>query len=46
MVNGNPAIDNKQYLREQASVRRLPQLTEQLKDLIKRVEQLESANDH
>lgn len=45
-VNGNPAIDNKQYLRERASVRRLPQLAEQFKDLIKRVEQLESANDH
>jgi UDP-3-O-[3-hydroxymyristoyl] glucosamine N-acyltransferase len=45
MVNGIPAIDNKQYLREQAKVRRLPQLAEQVKDLIKRVDRLESTTD-
>ncbi len=45
MVNGIPAIDNKQYLREQAKVRRLPQLAEQIKDLIKRVDRLESTTD-
>jgi len=45
-INGNPAVDNQQYLREQAMVRQLPRLAEQLKALIKRVEQLEStAND-
>jgi len=45
-VNGIPAIDNQQYLREQAKVRQLPRLAEQIKALIKRVEQLEAtAND-
>jgi UDP-3-O-[3-hydroxymyristoyl] glucosamine N-acyltransferase len=44
-VNGIPAVENQQYLREQAKVRRLPQLAEQVKALLKRVEQLETAAD-
>ncbi|NLX12559.1 MAG: UDP-3-O-(3-hydroxymyristoyl)glucosamine N-acyltransferase [Phycisphaerales bacterium] len=46
VVNGIPAIDNRQYLREQATVRKLPQMADQIKDLIKRIEQLESTTDH
>lgn len=43
VVNGIPAIDNRQYLREQAQVRRLPESMSLLKDLVRRVEQLEAA---
>ncbi len=42
-VNGIPAVDNRQYLREQAQVRRLPEWVRLLKDLAKRVESLETA---
>lgn len=43
---GSPAVDAKEFVRERASIHRVPRLTEQVKSLIKRVEQLESAADH
>lgn len=42
---GTPAIDANQFKREQARLRRLPDMAEQLKELIKRVERLEAATD-
>jgi len=45
VVNGNPAVDNRQYLREQALVRRLPNMAEQLRQLSARVAKLEQAAD-
>jgi len=45
VVNGIPAVDNRQYLREQAQVRRLPEWAALLKDLARRVERLEAATD-
>ena len=44
-VIGMPAIDGKQFAREQARLRRLPEMAEQLRDLIKRVQRLETAAD-
>ncbi|MHC4798583.1 MAG: UDP-3-O-(3-hydroxymyristoyl)glucosamine N-acyltransferase, partial [Planctomycetota bacterium] len=44
-INGIPAIDNQRYLREQAQVRQLPRLADQVKALMKRVEQLEATAD-
>lgn len=46
VVSGIPAIDHRHFLREQATARKLPQMADQIKDLIKRIEQLESATDH
>lgn len=46
VVNGIPAVENQQYLREQAMVRRLPDLAAALRELTRRVEQLESAENH
>lgn len=46
VVNGIPAVDNQQYLREQVQVRRLPEDMALLKELVKRVERLESTADH
>jgi UDP-3-O-[3-hydroxymyristoyl] glucosamine N-acyltransferase len=46
MVSGFPARDHREELREHALVRRLPKLVEQLKDLIHRVEQLETSTNH
>jgi UDP-3-O-[3-hydroxymyristoyl] glucosamine N-acyltransferase len=43
MVSGFPARDHREELRERALVRRLPKLAEQLKELIHRVEQLETS---
>lgn len=43
VVNGIPAVPNAQYLREQAQVRRLPEWSRVLKDLLKRVERLEAS---
>jgi len=43
VVSGLPARHNMQYLRELSHVRQLPKLLPQLKELIKRVERLESA---
>ena len=44
-VFGIPAMDHEQWVRERAKVRRLPQLADQLKALIKRVDRLESSAD-
>lgn len=41
-VSGYPAQDHRKELRERAMVRRLPRVVEQLRDLIERVERLES----
>ena len=46
VVNGIPAVDNSQYLREQAAARKLPALLRQMRELTRRMENLESANDH
>ncbi len=46
IINGVPAIDHRQYLREQAHVRRLAEYVSQIKELTRRVEQLEAAADH
>jgi UDP-3-O-[3-hydroxymyristoyl] glucosamine N-acyltransferase len=43
VVRGNPATDKNLFSRQQAAVRRLPKMIEQLRELRKRVEQLESA---
>ncbi len=43
VCRGNPAIDKSLFGRQQAAVRRLPKMIEQLRALAKRVEQLESA---
>jgi UDP-3-O-[3-hydroxymyristoyl] glucosamine N-acyltransferase len=43
VVNGIPAVPNAQYLREQAQVRRLPEWSQVMKDLLKRVERLEAS---
>lgn len=45
-LRGVPAIDNRKYSRQQAAVRRLPKMIEQMRALSKRIEQLESAADH
>jgi UDP-3-O-[3-hydroxymyristoyl] glucosamine N-acyltransferase len=45
-VSGNPARDHRRMLREQAAARRLPEVVEQVKELVARVERLEAAADH
>jgi UDP-3-O-[3-hydroxymyristoyl] glucosamine N-acyltransferase len=45
-VIGSPAVEHEQFIRERAKVRRLPEMAEQLRALIKRVEQLEASTDH
>lgn len=45
-VIGIPAIEQDEWIRERAKVRRLPRMAEQLADLIKRVERLEASADH
>ncbi len=45
VVGGFPAIDHREHLREQAYLRRVPDLEAKLKDLARRVGQLESATD-
>ena len=45
-VSGFPAQEHRKELREQASLRRLPALARQLKDLLARVERLESTANH
>lgn len=45
-VAGLPASEFRQYLREHASLRKLPELVSQLRELTRRVEELESAADH
>ena len=46
VVNGITAMDNQQYLRAQALVRRLPEMASLLKELVRRVVHLESAADN
>jgi UDP-3-O-[3-hydroxymyristoyl] glucosamine N-acyltransferase len=46
VVSGNPAQDHREELRERAMVRRLPKLVEQLKELERRVESLETSAHH
>jgi len=43
---GSPAIEGKESLRIFGSIRRLPKLAEQLKQLSKRIEKLEAAKDN
>ena len=43
VCGGIPAMDNREYLREQVQVRRLPEMQETIKKLIKRIERLETA---
>lgn len=45
-VFGSPAVEQEQWLRERAKVRRLGSLFEQVERLAKRVEQLEATADH
>jgi UDP-3-O-[3-hydroxymyristoyl] glucosamine N-acyltransferase len=45
VVRGDPAIERTRSARQQVAVRRLPKMIEQLRDLRKRVEELESAAD-
>lgn len=45
-VIGSPAMDQEQFLRERAKVRRLHTLFEQVEALTKRVQQLEATADH
>ena len=45
-VSGFPARNHREQLRDQANVRRLPVVMNQLKDLIARVEQLEASVHH
>lgn len=45
-VIGIPAAPHEVWAREQAKIRRLPNLFEQIEALTKRIEQLESAEDH
>ncbi len=44
-VIGSPALEHGQFVRERAKTRRVPQLAEQVKDLIRRVERLEASTD-
>ena len=44
-IFGIPGVERAQWARERAKLRRLPQMTEQLKDLSRRVDRLESAAD-
>ncbi len=43
---GLPAVDHETWIRERSKIRRLPQMAEQLKDLTRRVDRLESTADH
>jgi UDP-3-O-[3-hydroxymyristoyl] glucosamine N-acyltransferase len=44
-VFGSPAIEYDQYIRERGKLRRLPQMADQLKALMERIERLEAATD-
>jgi UDP-3-O-[3-hydroxymyristoyl] glucosamine N-acyltransferase len=46
VFRGIPATENREYVRQQVCVRRLPKMVEQLRELIRRVERLESAANH
>jgi UDP-3-O-[3-hydroxymyristoyl] glucosamine N-acyltransferase len=43
VINGIPAVENREYLRQQARVRKLGEVLDQLRDLDRRVSQLESS---
>lgn len=45
-VIGVPAVEREEFVRERARLKRLPELAEQVKSLVKRIEQLESSADH
>jgi UDP-3-O-[3-hydroxymyristoyl] glucosamine N-acyltransferase len=45
-VFGTPAIDISQELRNQAHIKRLPKMSKTLKELVKKVEKLEAAEDN
>jgi UDP-3-O-[3-hydroxymyristoyl] glucosamine N-acyltransferase len=45
-ILGSPAMEGKEALRVFGLIRRLPKLAEQLKQLIKRIEELEAAKDN
>ncbi len=45
-VSGYPAQEHRREMRERASLRRLPVMAEQLKDLMARVERLETSANH
>lgn len=46
VLNGIPAVEHQQMMREQAHVRRLPELAATVKELSRRIEALESSADH
>lgn len=46
VYRGTPATDDYAYRRSQIALRRLPEMMKQFKDLVRRVEELESAADH
>jgi UDP-3-O-[3-hydroxymyristoyl] glucosamine N-acyltransferase len=45
VYRGIPATELREYLRQAAAVRRLPKMAEQLRELMRRVERLESSTD-
>ena len=45
VYRGTPAVENHLFGRQQVGVRRLPKMIEQLRELSKRVEKLESATN-
>ena len=45
-VFGTPAVDINQELRNQAHIKRLPKMSKTLKELVKKVERLEAAEDN
>lgn len=46
MVSGFPAREHRQVLHDQAAIKRLPTIIEQLRELTKRVKQLETTTHH
>lgn len=46
VYGGKPAADHREEFRQYAAIRRLPRLMDQVRELAKRVQQLESANNH
>ncbi len=45
VVRGIPAVDNRDFGRQTVALRRLPKMIEQMRELVKRIERLESAKD-
>ncbi|MFO0838287.1 MAG: UDP-3-O-(3-hydroxymyristoyl)glucosamine N-acyltransferase [Phycisphaerae bacterium] len=45
IMRGSPAVPNNEYLREAAAARRLPRMIEQLRELVRRIERLESSTN-